>query len=45
MNTLPSSFRDYPTFEQSDNDDYLIFTINIPGVNLKDLDVSITEDF
>jgi HSP20 family protein len=45
MNTLPSSFRDYPAFEQSENDDYLIFTINIPGVNPKDLDVSITEDF
>lgn len=45
MNILPSSFRDYPTFEQSENEDYLIFNITIPGVNLEDLDVSITEDF
>lgn len=45
MNILPSNFRDYPAFEESETEDYLIFNVDIPGVDPEDLDISITEDF
>ena len=45
MNILPSNFRDYPAIEQSENENYLIFNVDIPGVDPEDLDISITEDF
>ena len=45
MNILPSNFRDYPAFEESETEDYLIINVDIPGVDPEDLDISITEDF
>jgi len=45
MDILPGNFRDYPAIEQSENENYLIFNVDIPGVDPEDLDISITEDF
>jgi HSP20 family protein len=45
MNILPRNFMDYPAFEQSETEDYLIFNVDIPGVDPENLDISITEDF